>query len=65
MQLERLKAERALSDRDLLRSLSPEDLPPCYSFVYIRPYTDAPAPHVRYWQQAPTGEWTLGAACGR
>ena len=65
VQLERLKAERALSDRDLLRSLSPEDLPACYSFVHIRPYTDAPAPHVRYWQQSPRGEWTLGAACGR
>src|SRR5207237_1631534 len=65
VQLERLKAERGMSDRDLLRSLSPEDLPPCYSFVHIRPYTDAPAPHVRYWQQSPGGEWTLGAACGR
>ena len=65
VQLERLKAERGMSDRDFLRSLSPEDLTPCYSFVHIRPYTDAPAPHVRYWRQAPSSEWTLGATCGR
>ena len=64
VQLERLKAERGLSDRDLLRSLSPEDLTPCYSFVHIPAYTDAPAPRVRYWRQAPGGEWTLGAGCG-
>jgi UDP-2,3-diacylglucosamine pyrophosphatase LpxH len=65
VQLERLKTERGLSDRDLLRSLSPEDLPPCYSFVHVPAYTDAPAPRVRYWRQAASGEWTLGAGCGR
>jgi hypothetical protein len=64
VQLERLKTERAVSDGDLLRSLSPEDLTPCYSFVHIPAYTDAPAPRVRYWRRTPTGEWALGAGCG-
>jgi UDP-2,3-diacylglucosamine pyrophosphatase LpxH len=63
VQLERLKTERALPERDFLRSLSPEDLPPCYSFVHVPAYTDTPAPRVRYWRRDARGEWALGAGC--
>jgi hypothetical protein len=64
-QLDRIKTERNLSDRDLMRSLQPEDLAPCYSFVHIPPYTGTPAPSVRYWRQAAGGDWALATGCGR
>ena len=64
-QLDRIKTERNLSDHDLMRSLQPEDLAPCYGFVHIPPYTDAPAPGVRYWRQAAGGGWALATSCGR
>jgi hypothetical protein len=64
VQYERLRAERAVSDDELLRSLSPEQLPPCYSFVRIAPYTDRPAAIVRYWRQNGI-EWEFAGACGR
>lgn len=65
LQLDRIKTERRLSYDDLLRSLRPEDLAPCYSFVQINPYNDAPAPFVRYWRQAKTGKWEFVETCGR
>jgi hypothetical protein len=64
-QLDRIKTERNLSDRDLMRSLQPEELPPCYSFVHIPPYMGTPAPSVRYWRQAAGGDWALATGCGR
>jgi hypothetical protein len=65
-QLDRLKTERNLSDHDLMRSLQPEDLAPCYSFVHIPPYTGTPVPSVRYWRQADGGGgWALATGCGR
>lgn len=63
VQYERMRAERATSDDELLR-LRPEQLAPCYSFVRIPPYTDAPAPAVRYWREA-DGKWGLAGGCGR
>lgn len=64
-QLERLRAERAVSWHDLLRSLEPEQLAPCYSFVHIPAYTNAPDPAVRYWRQSADGDWSIAPACGR
>jgi hypothetical protein len=64
-QLDRIKTERKLSDRDLMRSLQPEELAPCYSFVHIPPYTDTPTPSVRYWRPGAQGDWTLATGCGR
>jgi hypothetical protein len=63
VQYERLRGERNVTDDQLLRSLQPEDLAPCYGFVRIPPYTDAPAPTVRYWRQT-AGAWGFGAGCG-
>ena len=65
VQFERLATERGLSGAALLRALQPEALPPCYGFVHVAPYTDEPAPNVRYWRQSATGEWATAAACGR
>jgi UDP-2,3-diacylglucosamine pyrophosphatase LpxH len=65
VQFEQIEMARGLPRADLLRALQPEDLPACYSFVHIAPYTDAPAPNVRYWRQSAAGEWGLAAGCGR
>jgi len=65
VQFERLETERGLSGAALLRTLQPEDLPPCYGFVHIAPYTEEPAANVRYWRQSATGEWASAATCGR
>ena len=65
VQFERLETERGLSGAALLRTLQPEDLPPCYGFVHVPPYPAEPAPAVRYWRQAATGDWAIAAACGR
>ena len=65
VQFERLETERGLSGAAVMRALQPEDLPPCYSFVHVAPYTAEPAPTVRYWRQSATGDWAIAAACGR
>ena len=62
---ERLESERGLAKGELLRTLQPDDLPPCYGFVQIPPYVDVPEPTVRYWRQSTTGDWAVAAACGR
>ena len=65
MQLERLKQAEGVSDAALLASLQPEQLSPCYSFVWIAPYDDAPAlPEVRYWRESEGGRWEMAGACG-
>ena len=42
VQFGRLRAEHGLSDAELLEALRPEHLPPCYGFVRIEPYDEAP-----------------------
>jgi hypothetical protein len=64
VQLERLHTERGMSWQDFLRSLTPEELPPCYSFVLIPEYDKEPAPAVRYWRQAGDGTWAIAPSCG-
>ena len=63
VQYERLRASRSVSDDALLASLQPEELAPCYSFVLIAPYTDAPSPAVRYWRQTGS-DWRIAETCG-
>ncbi len=67
VQFGRLRAEHGLSDAELLRALQPEHLPPCYGFVRIDPYEDAPGlPAIRYWRQAEDGtSWQMAGTCGR
>ena len=65
VQLDRLASDRGVPEKELLASLQPEDLAPCYSFVQIESTGSAPVPAVRYWRQSPTGDWAIAAACGR
>ncbi len=64
VQFERLARQRNVPESDLLASLQPEDLSPCYGFVHIAPYADAPSAAVRYWRQSGGGGWEIAAACG-
>ena len=64
--LDRVKAERQVSDAELLETLQPEQLPPCYGFVQIDAYGDRPGPPtLRYWRQGEDGAWTAAGRCGR
>ena len=64
--LDRFKKERGLSDAELLETLQPEQLPPCYSFVQIDAYDGRPGPPaVGYWRQGDDGAWTVAGRCGR
>ena len=65
-QLDEHRRRRGMSEAEVLESLRPEHLPPCYSFVRIDPYADRPAPPVlRYWRQAGDGTWATAPRCGR
>lgn len=50
---------------DLLRTLQPEQLAPCYSYVQIPLSTDRPEPVLRYWRRSEAGEWGSGGGCTR
>ena len=64
--LGRFQEERGLSDAELLESLRPEQLPPCYSFVRIDAYDGRPGPPaLGYWRQGDDGDWTMAGGCGR
>lgn len=64
--LRRFTQERSASDADVLGTLQPEQLPPCYSFVQIDAYDDRPGPPVlRYWRQEEDGTWAMASRCGR
>ena len=66
VQLERLTQTEGVSAAALLASLQPEQLSPCYSFVWIAPYDDTPAlPEVRYWRESESGSWEMAGSCGR
>ena len=67
VQFGRLRAEHDLSDAELLETLRPEHLPPCYGFVRIDPYDDTPGlPAIRYWRQAEVDDaWEMAGTCGR
>ena len=66
VQFVRLQAESGLSDAGLMRTLRPEHLAPCYSFVQVDPYDVMPAaPRIRYWREADSGGWELAAVCDR
>jgi len=58
-----VQLDRRLGDRPF-SSLLPEDLAPCYSFLLIPPYADAPTPQVRYWRHTRTEGWGIAADCG-
>jgi hypothetical protein len=61
-QLVRMASTRGVSAQDLMASLKPEDLPPCYSFVHIGFTNGNPEPLVRYWRES-AGEWQVTGSC--
>ncbi len=64
--LDRVAQAREVSATELLRTLQPEQLPPCYSFVQIDAYDGWPGPpELRYWRQGEDGAWTMAGRCGR
>ena len=65
-QLDEHRRRLGLSEAELLESVQPEQLPPCYSFVQIDPYDGQPDPPVlRYWRQDRDGSWGMAPRCGR
>ena len=65
-QLDEHRRRLGLSEAELLESMQPEQLPPCYSFVQIDPYDERPDPPVvRYWRQDRDGTWMMAPRCGR
>jgi UDP-2,3-diacylglucosamine pyrophosphatase LpxH len=48
---------------DVLASATPEDLPPCYSFVQITVNAGVAAPAVRYWRETAPARWGFGTTC--
>jgi len=66
-QIEEIKERRkkqniSLTDRDILTTLQPEDLPACYRYVRIDPYKDVPKPTLLYWVKNKDG-WVQSPTC--
>ena len=65
VQLDRLESQHDLTDDTLLRTLRPEDLAACYSFIQVEPYAATPdLPVIRYWRNGDNG-WEIARSCGR
>lgn len=52
---------RAQSGRSVIE-LQPDDLPPCYSAVFVRP-TAPDRPELRYWTRDAAGAWRFESTC--
>lgn len=63
-QLKNLIVSKKLDDSEVLPKLNPEDLPPCYSFVTIKPYKEDPIAELNYWSLDSNGAWRISNACG-
>jgi hypothetical protein len=63
VQLGLLAADSGRTVSDVLASVKPEDLAPCYSFVQISVNAGVAAPTVRYWRANPAARWGFGATC--
>ena len=64
VQLERRATDAGVAVEELVLGMTPDDLPPCYSFVQISSASGAPVPAVRYWRRTASGEWGMSASCG-
>jgi hypothetical protein len=51
IQVEAIRDRKHLPKEKVLPMLLPDDLPPCYSYVLIKPYSEGkrPIPLLRYW----------------
>ena len=50
-QIEAIRHEQAIPKEQVLPKLLPENLPPCYTYVVVKPYSkgESPKPLLRYW----------------
>ena len=62
VQIEQLARERALAIPELLSTLRPESLAPCYTFLRIGP-AGWRAPEPRAWRGGPQNEWRMAGSC--
>ena len=58
-----MKEATKQSREELLRTLRPDELPECYSFVVIEPYEDEPRPGQWYWTRGDDGSWETARRC--
>lgn len=63
-QLNKLAAKKGLPTATLFAQLTPENLPPCYSYVRVKPYATGhkPTPELRWWALA-NGQWQERDSC--
>lgn len=62
-QLEDEMRKRQLTPRDVLTTLTLDDLPPCYSVVLVDPYSDAPNPLLHWWKVDASRRGSLVRTC--
>jgi hypothetical protein len=65
-QISLIRERRNLRDEAVLTGLFPEDLPPCYSFVLVKPYErgEIPSAVLRYWVGEEGKAGQIKEACG-
>ena len=63
--LDELRNDHGLSEQALLRSMKPEQLAPCYSFVEIAPYAGPPTARTLYWRRSEKTGWEIATGCGQ
>jgi len=56
-----------LNEKEVLLTLMPEDLPPCYSVILVKAYTrdEGPAPLLQYWTKINGAGWSLADQCSQ
>ena len=63
--LDLLRSDLGLSEQALLRSVRPENLAPCYSFVEIAPYRGPPTARTLFWRRSEKIGWEIATGCGQ
>lgn len=66
-QLKAIRAAEKIETWQTLLAVSPEKLPPCYSFILVEPYADGMRtgikPALRWWVQPKGADWTMRGSC--
>jgi hypothetical protein len=62
-QIQAILSAKGLTSEEALRKLQPEDLPACYSSVFVPPYATHPKSSLKYWRMSQNGKWTLADDC--
>jgi UDP-2,3-diacylglucosamine pyrophosphatase LpxH len=62
-QLDTIIQDRELTPRQILQTFEPEDLPPCYPAIFVRPYKENPESILYYWGKRGGEPWKLAQSC--